>query len=65
MDQNESEKRSFDPLIFFILNQNETPCSTFFGMEKDRTNLVRTFLEQRKNKPAYSKIFKIKEDKRG
>jgi hypothetical protein len=33
-------------------------------MEEDRTNLVQTFLEQRKNKPDYSKIFKIKEDKK-
>jgi hypothetical protein len=33
-------------------------------MEEDRTNLVQRCWEQRKNKPAYSKIFKIKEDKR-
>jgi hypothetical protein len=29
-------------------------------IEEDRTNLVQRCWEQRKNKPAYSKIFKLK-----
>jgi len=58
-------KRSFDPPIFSISNRIETAYSKKLLNKEDQTNLVRKFLEQKQNKPAYSKIFKIKEDRRG
>ena len=58
-------KRSFDPPIFSISNRNETAYSKFFWIEEDQTNLVQKVLEQKQNKPAFSKILKIKEDRRG
>jgi len=45
---------------FFLYPLNQTGSFHLFWMKEDQKSLFQNFLEQRKNKSFFSKIFKIK-----